>query len=132
MFALTVNRFEADPDRVTEILDLTPTFVARCGEISEKSGRPYRANLWEFDVHPNRLLGGVEHEAGITALIEHLRSREQHFARLREEVQPEIVTLYGGLYVRPDEQCGLWLDPEQMRVLANCQVAWGLDIFDAE
>lgn len=132
MFELTVARFDADPNRVTQILGLQPTFVGCKGEISPQSGRPYGANRWALDAHPDRLLGGVEHEAGLVALIELLRGREERFSQLRKEVRPEVITLYGGLYKRPGEQCGVWLEPEQMRLLADCQVGWGLDLFTAE
>lgn len=132
MFALCVNRFEADPDKVTDILDLQPTFVARKGEKSASSGRSNLANIWNLDSHPDRLFGGVEHETGLTALVALLRGREDRFARLREEVRPETVTLYGGLYVRQNEQCGIWLNPKQMRLLADCQIEWGLDLFTDE
>lgn len=131
MFGLSINRFEADPERVSDILDLQPTLVARRGEVSLESGRPYKASLWQLDVHRERLFGGMEHDNGLAIIVELLRSREQQFARLRQEVRPEVVTLYGGLYVR-HEQCGVWLDPEQMRVLASCEVGWGLDIFTAD
>ena len=131
MFGLSINRFDSDPERVSDILDLQPTFVARKGEKSPQSGRPYGANLWQLDAHPDRLFGGVEHENGLATIVALLGGREQRFARLRQEVGPEIVSLYGGLYVREDEQCGVWLDPEQMRVLSRCEVGWGLDIFTA-
>ena len=131
VFVLAINRFDADPDRVTEILDLQPTFVARKGELRPQSGRPHGANLWQLDAHPERLLGGVEHEAGLAAIVALLRGRERQFASLRETVRPQIVTLHGGLYVNQNEQCGVWLDPEQMRVLTDCEVGWGLDIFTA-
>jgi hypothetical protein len=132
VFGLSINRFNADPQAVSDILDLQPTFVARKGKVSSKSGRPYEANLWRLDVYPERLFGGVEHASGLAAIVELLRGREQKFARLRQEVGPEIVSLYGGIYVRQDEQCGVWLDPEEMRVLALCEVGWGLDVFTAD
>ncbi len=39
------------------------------------------------------------------------------------------MTIYGGLYVKPDEQCGIWLNAEQMRVLSTCGIGWGVDVF---
>ncbi len=132
VFGLSINRFNADPQAVSDILDLQPTFVARKGEVSSTSGRPSRHNGWHLDAHPEKLFGGIEHDNGLAIIIELLRSREQRFARLRDEVRPEMVTVYGGLYIRPDEQCGVWLDPEQMQILARCEVGWGLDIFTAD
>ena len=132
MLVLAVSRFDADPDRVSNILDLAPTFVARRGEISQQSGRAYSTNLWNLDAHAERLSSGTEHATGLAALLELLSGREDRFARLREEVQPESVTIYGGLYVDQEEQCGVWLDPAEMRVLVNCKVGWGLDIFANE
>ena len=132
MFALTITGFDADPDEITDILDLQPTFVARKGEVSPQSGRPCRGNRWHLDAHPDRLFGGVEHDAGLTAIVALLRGREEQFARLRQVVRPETVTLYGGLYVDENGQCGIWIDPEQMRVLTDCEVGWGLELFTAE
>ena len=132
MFALTISDFDVDPGKVTEILDLQPTFVARKGELSPKRGRSYGGNRWNLDVHPARLFSGNEHEAGVAAILALLRGREQQFARLRQVVRPKSVTLYGGLYINESEQCGIWLDPAQMRVLLDCEVGWGLDIFTAD
>jgi hypothetical protein len=39
------------------------------------------------------------------------------------------MTIYGGLYVKPGEQCGVWLNNEQMKILASCGIGWGLDLF---
>ena len=132
MFALTINRFDADPDKVSDILDLQPTFVARKGEVSPQSGRPYGGNLWQLDAHPDRLFGADEHEAGLAAIVALLRGREQQFARMRQVVRPEKVTLYGGLYVNENEQCGVSLDQAQMCGLTDCGVSWGMDIFPAD
>ena len=129
MFGLSINRFDADPQAVTDILELQPTSVARKGEIRAESGKPYRVNTWRLEAHPEQLFGGVEHEAGLAAMIDQIRGRESRFARLRQEVRPELISLYGGLYARHDQQCGIWLDPDHMRVLASCQIGWGLDIF---
>lgn len=132
MLVLTVNRFEADPSVVSTILNLEPTRIAREGAVSPCSGRTYRHNQWELDVHPQPLSAGGEHEAGLLAILALLRGRQVRFAQLRQEVRPEEVTIYGGLYHRRDQQCGIWLNPDQMRTLAECEVGWGLDIFSGE
>ena len=129
MFGLSINRFDADPQAVTDILDLQPSSVGRKGEKKLESGKVQRVNTWRLETHPERLFGGVEHEAGLTSIIEQLRGRASRFTRLRDEIRPEIITLYGGLFVRHDSQCGIWLDPDHMGVLASCGVAWGIDIF---
>lgn len=132
MLWLSITRFDADPEMVSDILDLRPTFVGRIGEVSPKSGRPYGANLWSMDAYPDRLCSGADHEAGLTAILALLSGREQRFAQLRQEVRPEIVSLYGGIYTNANDQCGVWLNPEQMRILTDCEVGWGLDIFIAD
>jgi len=129
MLTLAITGFAADPDRVTDLLEIKPTAVARKGIVSLPSKRAKEFNGWWREAHPQRLTSGGEHDEGLSSIIDLLRGREQHFARLRDEVQPQAVGIYGGLYLRPDEQCGVWLDPAQMRVLADCQVEWGLDLF---
>ena len=92
----------------------------------------HNRNFWVLEVYPRPLHGGVDHEDALRHALDLLRSRQQHFERLREEVRPKDVSLHGGLYLRADEQCGIWLEPDQMRVLVDCQVGWGLDLAIAD
>ena len=128
MLTLAVTRFEADPANVTEILDLEPTSIVREGEVNT-SGRPSQFNGWWLEAYPERLEQGLNHEQALDALIERMRDRPDHFARLREEIRPQILTIYGGFYVPKDSQSGVWLSADQMAVLASCGVEWGLDLF---
>jgi diadenosine tetraphosphatase ApaH/serine/threonine PP2A family protein phosphatase len=103
--------------------------VARKGTISLMSGRPHRSNCWWLESSPAKLTDGGSHDTALNLLIERLRDSAERFERLREETKPASVTIYGGLYSTLNEQCGVWLDPEQMRVLSACGIGWGLDIF---
>ena len=127
MFSLSIIGFHADPSRVTEILGITPTSVAREGDL-RPSGRPFDFNGWWVEVHPGKLTGGRAHSVALTKIIDLLRGRAAAFATLQRELQPREVTIYGGLHHHDDEQCGIWLDPEDMLILAECGVGWGLDI----
>jgi hypothetical protein len=49
---------------------------------------------------------------------------------MAKTIRPASVSIYGGYYVS-DEQQGVWLDPDQMSVLAACGIGWGLDLFEA-
>lgn len=128
MLTLAITGFDVDPNRVTEILEIEPTSLGRKGEPS-RSGRLRSFNGWWKDVHPEQLVNDRQHAEAIARLLDHLRGRESFFARLREEIVPRSVSIYGGLYVDADQQCGVFLDPDQMRLLADCGVGWGLDIF---
>lgn len=128
MLCLAITGFEADPDLVSELVDLTPTSVARRGTPT-RGGRTYQFNGWWLEAHEDAITGGAQHHAGIDALVAQLRSRVDRFATLRDRLSPKSVTIYGGLYVSPNAQCGLWLEPHQMRVLAACGIGWGLDLF---
>ena len=128
MLCLSITGFDADPDRVTELLQIAPTEVARKGEVA-RSGRPHRSNAWWLDVNPAKLTDGGTHSAALRLLIERLRHSAERFERLREALKPESIEIYGGLYVQPGEQCGVWLDPEEMLVLSACGIGWGLDVF---
>jgi hypothetical protein len=128
MLTLAITRFEADPAKVSEILDLEPTSLVREGE-ANTSGRPSKFNGWWLEAHPERLDQGLDHERALDTLIDRMRDRQPHFARLREEIRPQILTIYGGFYVLKDSQSGLWLSTDQMFVLASCGVEWGLDFF---
>jgi hypothetical protein len=129
MLTLAITGFHSDPAKVTDILGIEPTAVGHKGIETLPSKRPKHFNGWWREAHPDRLTSGMRHDAGLSALVDLLRGREECFARLREEVRPEAVGIYGGFYVPPDQQSGIWLDPEQMRVLAACEVEWGLDLF---
>jgi hypothetical protein len=130
MLALAITRFEADPAEVSQILDLEPTSIWRKGEIGE-NGQPRRVNAWWLDAYPVQLEQGIDHEQALSAIIDRIRGRESHFARLRDEVAPEILTISGEMH-SPKGEWGVWLSPDQMSVLANCGVSWGLDLFRAD
>ncbi|HEX4761371.1 MAG TPA: DUF4279 domain-containing protein [Sphingomicrobium sp.] len=131
MLTLAITGFEVDPARITKILEIEPTAVAHKGVVSLPSKREKTFNGWWREAHAARLSSGADHEKALSLIIDLLRGREERFARLREEVRPEAVGIYGGFYLAQDEQAGVWLDPAQMRVLADCKVEWGLDLFSA-
>ena len=128
MFTLAITGFDDDPDHVTAVLGLTPTETGRKGE-PNRSGRPRTLNGWWLEVHEATLTDGGQHAAVLNALLLLLRGKEEQFANLRQLLKPVSVTVYGGLYHRADQQCGVWLEPEQMQVLASCGMGWGLDVF---
>ena len=128
MLCLSITGFETDPDRVTDILELMPTDVARIGDVG-RSGRTRRFNGWWLDVHPARLTDGGMHDNALNELLRLVKGREDKFSTLRETIRPNKIAIYGGLYHGPDEQCGIWLDAEQMSLLASLKIEWGLDLF---
>jgi len=128
MLTLAITGFEADPNRVTDILGIEPTSTGRKDEPLQ-SGRPRTFNGWWKDIEPGRLVDARQHADAMVRILDQLRGRESHFARLRKEIQPRNVSIYGGLYIEADRQCGVFLDPDQMRLLADCGVEWGLDVF---
>lgn len=95
MLTLMVTGFEADPQRVTAILEIEPTSTARKGERGE-SGRPRTFDAWWLDVHPEPLGDGESHACAIATMVSFLRNREEAFKRLREELKPKPITIYGG------------------------------------
>jgi hypothetical protein len=129
MLTLTIARFDADPDVVTNILGLVPTSVARRGE-PRPSGRLHDFNMWHLELHAAPLVDGREHANAVGTLIDQLKGREHRFAELAKTIRPASISIYGGFYVS-DEQQGVWLDPDQMAVLAACGIGWGLDLFEA-
>jgi len=56
-----------------------------------------------------------------------LRGKEAAFAEVRARIRPESITVYGGVH-HDGEQCGIWLEPEQMAALASCGIGWGVDV----
>ena len=129
MLTLTIARFDVDPDMVTNLLGLTPTSVARRGE-PRPSGRLHDFNTWHLDLHAAPLVDGREHANAVGTLIDQLKGREHLFAELAKTLRPASISIYGGFYVS-DEQQGVWLDSDQMAVLAACGIGWGLDLFEA-
>lgn len=119
--------FDADPQVVTEILQLEPTSVRRKGDPG-RTGKPARSGSWVLDVSPERLCDGKQHDDALAKIVSLLTNREDRFARLRAEVQPGDVGIYGGMYVPLDGQCGVWLMPEDMMTLARCGVAWDMHL----
>jgi hypothetical protein len=128
MLSLCISGFEADPDEVTLILGITPTSVGRMGE-PNKSGRARTFNGWWLETHETRLTDGAAHDSALNAIVALLRGKADRFNRLRQALKPTQISIYGGLHHLPEQQCGVWLDPGQMQVLAECGLGWGLDVF---
>lgn len=128
MISLSISHFDADPDRVTAILGIKPTSVTRKGE-RMRHGMPRKTNGWSLEAPFERLRYGSEHEDALNYLLARMEGRQEAFARLRQEVQPKQITIFGAFYQPYDEQCGIWLEPSAMRILADCGVGWGLDLY---
>ncbi|MET3470201.1 hypothetical protein ABIC78_000703 [Novosphingobium sp. 1529] len=128
MLTLAITGFEAEPQAVSDTIGLAPTSTAIKGQIG-KSGRPCKFNGWWIDVHPDRLNDGASHAEAVSTIVDLLRGKEAAFQRLIAEVKPKIITLYGAIYFNTNAQCGLWLDPAYMAVMASCGVGWGVDLF---
>lgn len=128
MLTLAITGFDADPDLVTEMLGFEPTFVGRKGEPSQ-TGKPRTFNGWWYEAEDQRLVDGGQHDAALARILAQLRGRKDRFAKLWKSLQPKQVTIYGGLYVPADRQCGVSLEPDQMQLLAACGIGWGLDVF---
>ena len=129
MLTLTIARFDADPNEVTDMLGLVPTSIVRRGE-PRPSGRLHDFNMWHLELHAAPLLDGREHANAIDTLIGQLKGREQRFVQMAQTIKPASLRIYGDFYVS-DEQQGVWLDADQMTVLAACGIGWGLDLFEA-
>lgn len=127
MLTLAITGFDADPNAVTEVLGLEPTRVGRKGE-PLPNGRPRTFNGWWHGVGQH-LTDGKQHDDALTGILPLLQGREHRFATLRTSIRPKQLTIYGGLHVPCDGQCGVWLEPDQMQLLAACGVGWSLDLF---
>ncbi|HEX4183253.1 MAG TPA: DUF4279 domain-containing protein [Caulobacteraceae bacterium] len=128
---MAITGFEADPDEVTELLQLEPTSTARRGTPS-RSGRIHQFNGWWLEAHAAAVTSGSQQDAALRILLNHLQGKEACFVALRDRLKPQQVAIYGGFYVSPVEQGGVWLEASQMQALAACGVAWGLDLFVAK
>jgi hypothetical protein len=129
MLCLFITGFDADPDRITDILGIEPTRVGRRGHF-RASGRPLHANDWWYEASDALLTDGGMHHDALDCILRRLKGKEDKFATLNERIKPSNITIYGGLYHKAGEQCGLWLDAGQMQLLAACGISWGLDLFN--
>ncbi len=86
--------------------------------------------MCHLELHAAPLIDGREHANAIDSLMDQLKGRGHLFAELAKTIRPASISIYGGFYVS-DEQQGVWLDPDQMAVLAACGIGWGLDLFEA-
>ena len=128
MLTLAITGFEAEPQVVSDAIGLEPTSTAVKGQLG-RSGRPSKLNGWWLDVHPDRLNDGASHAQAVSSMVDLLRGKEVAFQRLIVELKPRSITLYGGIYFNTNAQCGLWLDPGDMVVMAACGVGWSVDLF---
>ena len=127
MLSLLIVGFEGSPDRVSEILDVKPTFSSVVGDISSCSGKPFRKTSWQFAIH-DEIGSGGDHSRAIAKIVAMLGGRTQRFHRLPDELSPQSIEIYGGLHFAGGEQADVWLDAAQMRVLADCGIGWGIDL----
>jgi len=126
MLFLSIAGFDVDPDLVTAVLGIEPTWVARKGD-ALSNGRLRKTSQWRWAARSEPLTGGVDHEEALAVLIQVLSGREAAFAELRRQIRPHSIEIWGNLNVDA-EQSKIWLDPRSMKLLADCGVAWGLDL----
>jgi hypothetical protein len=130
MLSLMIAGFNGEASRVTDILGLTPSLVRSAGELTP-TGRPARRTLWLYTVEHPEVCSGHSHNEAVRSLLALIADRTERFVEVRRVLNPETMTITGGFYYAPDEQAGLWLDADQMRVLADSGIGWGIDIFRA-
>jgi hypothetical protein len=124
---LFIARFETDPRNVTTILGIEPTSVVRKGDVLP-SGGTSRINSWAVEAGPERLTNGSDHEDALRQILHLLEGRKDRFARLRDEDRPQRIVVWGELRIGSEVE-GLWLDPDQMKLMSECEVGWGFDVF---
>ena len=124
MLRISITGFDADPDSITTVLGIIPSRVRR---VSDGGPRPF--NGWWFEAHAPQLRSGGDHSRGIAVIKDVLRGREDRFRTVAETYRPDQMTIYGGLHHEPNEQCGVWLDPEDMALISACRLGWGLDLW---
>ncbi|MHB1205670.1 MAG: DUF4279 domain-containing protein [Rhodospirillaceae bacterium] len=131
MLTLMIVGFKCDPARITEILGLTPTSTSVAGEISPRSGRPHRKSLWHISVGGD-INSYLEHAVALRQILTLVEGKGEQFAAMRTEVQPEFTSISGGYYFTSDEQAGVGLECDEMRIMADCGIDWGVDIYSRE
>jgi hypothetical protein len=131
MLSLMITDFDADPSRVTEILDLVPTMSRRAGDHT-RAGRPSRSSLWLFEVDSPEVRSGASHDAALKSLLSVIANRSSRFEDVRRELNPKTMSITGGYYFDGAGQAGVWLDPDDMRVLADAGIGWGIDLYSAK
>ena len=144
MLRISITGFDADPDSITTVLGIIPSRVrvgidldsittvlgiipSRVRRVSDGGPRPF--NGWWFEAHAQQLRSGGDHSRGIAVIKDVLRGREDRFRTVAETYRPDQMTIYGGLHHDPNEQCGVWLDPEDMALISACRLGWGLDLW---
>lgn len=130
MLTLAISGFVANPAAVTSLLGLQPSRTAVAGQPpAEGRGKTYDFNGWWLEVRSQILRSrGVEHAEALAEIVTLLRGRESQFQRLRHELKPTQIEIFGAMAVPWNEQCGLWLDAADMAVLAGCGIGWGIDL----
>ena len=71
MLTLAITGFNADPNRVTDILGIEPTSIGRKDELSQ-SGKRRIVNGWWKDVEPERLVDARQHADAMVRMLDHL------------------------------------------------------------
>lgn len=124
MLCIAITGFAADPDDITEALAIDPTLVRR-----GRDGAGRASNGWWLEAHQEPLRSGADHMQGLVTLRAALRGRAARFQTVAGRFAPREMTLYGGLHHRADAPCGVWLDADDMALIAACGLGWSLDLF---
>lgn len=128
MLCLSINGFEVEPSRITEILGIQPTTVQRRGETSPVTGRPFRKSQWIL-AFEEKVETFDDHAFLLDKIISIVSDKCEQFLFMRGEVKPESVSIYGGMYLKSGGQHGIGLTVTQMKALSECEIDWGVDIF---
>jgi hypothetical protein len=130
MLTLAITGFAADPADVARLLGIQPSKTATVGQLqADGRGSAYEFNGWWSEVR-SKILGnrGIEHAEAMTEIVEIMSGREPLFQSVWRELCPKKMEIYGAMKVPRNDQCGIWLEPREMAVLANCWVGWGIDL----
>ena len=130
MLSLMITGFDDDPSRVTEILGMTPT-TARRKDLPTPAGRANSSSFWLYKVDRPELRSGATHHEALNALLALISTRIECFVQLRRELNPTTMSITGGFYFDAHEQEAIWLDANQMKVLADAGIDWGINLYSA-
>ena len=122
--SLRISGVALDPDRITRMLRVTPSFAARKGEAITRgeTAVPQRTGIWIYKLPPSS-----EWELGdaIQTLLEQLPADPALWETLATEFDTDI---FCGLFLS-DVNRGTQLTVETMALLAERRLKLGLDIY---
>ena len=123
---LTVYDFICDPDEITKILDLQPSYVFRKGNlVTSRTIHTYSYNIWGLETEAKNDNGFIEEHLDL--LLARIEPKIDNFKNLPDE--SKVVLSCGLSWYNHDERPGLSFTERHIKLLSKIKACIEISLF---